>query len=178
MRALTLKDSKGGRLQMLSNLFKKKGKEEETALTPVTGRLIPIQEVPDPVFSEKMMGDGIAIMPESGSIVSPVDGTVVMVADTGHAIGVRSAQGTEYLIHIGLETVALKGAGFNALVRQDDQVAAGQPLIEADWDYLAAHAKSIVTPMVVTNGEGKAVIPGNAGPCTAGETVAMTIKAE
>ncbi|KZE37283.1 PTS glucose transporter subunit IIA [Bhargavaea cecembensis] len=161
---------------MLSNLFKKKDKEEKV-VAPVSGQLMPIDQVPDPVFSGKMMGEGIAVMPDSGSVVAPVDGTVVMVADTGHAIGIRSAQGTEYLIHIGLDTVALKGEGFNVLVRQDDKVTAGQPLIEADWTYLGENAKSTVTPIVVTNGEGKTVRPEAEGTCTAGETLVLTVTA-
>ena len=105
-------------------------------LAPAAGRAVPLEEVPDPVFSQKIIGDGIAVIPEDGRIVSPVTGEVVSVADTLHAYGFRTEEGLEILIHIGLETVALKGACFKALVKVGDKVQAGDPIAEVDLRFL------------------------------------------
>ena len=94
-------------------------------LAPLTGRAVPLEQVPDPVFSQKIIGDGIAVIPTEGKIVSPVSGEVVSVADTLHAYGFRTEDGLELLIHVGLETVALKGECFTAHVKTGDHVKAG-----------------------------------------------------
>lgn len=132
------------------NLFKKKPLE---IFSPVTGAVIPLSEVPDPVFSQKMMGEGLAVMPSGGNIHSPVNGTIMLVAATKHAVGIRAEDGTEILIHVGLETVALNGTGFTADVKEGEKVSAGQLLLEVDWDYISKNAKSIVTPIVITNSD-------------------------
>jgi sugar PTS system EIIA component len=132
------------------NLFKKKPLQ---IVAPVTGAVIPLGEVPDPVFSQKMMGEGLAIMPTEGSIHSPVNGTIMLVAATKHAVGIRAEDGTEILIHVGLETVALNGEGFNAFVKEGEKVSTGQLLLEVDWDYIRQNAKSIVTPIIITNSD-------------------------
>jgi len=138
---------------MRFNFFKK---EAVDFYIPVSGKIIPLEEVPDPVFSQKMMGEGIAVMPEKGDIVSPVKGTVILVAATKHAVGLRADDGSEILIHVGLETVALDGKGFNVAVKEGDKVSAGQLLIEVDWEYISTNAKSTITPIVITNSqEGK-----------------------
>ncbi|MBO0603441.1 PTS glucose transporter subunit IIA [Sporosarcina sp. E16_3] len=157
---------------MLSKLFKKRKLE---IYAPVNGQIVPLDQVPDPVFSEKMMGEGIAIMPDNGNIHAPVAGTVVLVSDTKHAIGLRSNDGTEILIHIGLETVALKGEGFTVLVAAGDKVSVGQSLIEVDWDYIREHAKSIITPIVITNSAERNVQLEVTKEGIMGETVLMTI---
>lgn len=133
---------------MKFNFFKK---EKLQIYAPVNGEIIPIEEVPDPVFSQKMMGEGIAMIPTKGNIIAPVRGTIILIPETKHAIGIRTEDGTEILIHIGLETVSLKGQGFTVAVNVGDQVSVGTLLIEVDWDYLSKHAKSIVTPIVITN---------------------------
>ncbi|MGX6444548.1 PTS sugar transporter subunit IIA [Neobacillus sp. K501] len=132
------------------NLFKKKPLQ---IISPVTGAVIPLSEVPDPVFSQKMMGEGLAIMPSGGTIHSPVNGTIMLVADTKHAVGIKAEDGTEILIHVGLETVALNGMGFTAEVKEGEKVSAGQLLLEVDWDYIRNNAKSIVTPIIITNSD-------------------------
>lgn len=119
--------------------------------SPVNGEIIPIEEVPDPVFNQKMIGEGVALMPAKGDICAPVNGTIIQIAPTKHAIGIRAEDGSEILIHIGLETVSLKGEGFTVAVKMDDKVVVGQPLIKVDWDFIRTHAKSIVTPIVITN---------------------------
>jgi PTS system glucose-specific IIA component len=157
---------------MLSKLFKKRKLQ---IYAPVNGEIVSLEQVPDPVFSQKMMGEGIAIMPDKGNIHAPVEGTVVLVSDTKHAIGLRSDDGTEILIHIGLETVALKGEGFTVLVAAGDKVSVGQALIEVDWDYIREHAKSIITPIVITNSAEKNVQLEITKEGIMGETVIMTI---
>ena len=97
-------------------------------LSPVTGNAIPLDQVPDPVFSQKIIGDGIAVIPTKGTIVSPVDGEVASVAETLHAFGFRTEDGLELLIHVGLETVGLKGECFEVFVKPGDKVKAGDPV--------------------------------------------------
>lgn len=135
---------------MRFNLFKKEKKELQI-YAPVSGKIIPIEEVPDPVFSQKMMGEGVAVIPTDGNIHAPVEGEVIQVAPTKHAVGILAKDGTEILIHVGLETVSLQGEGFQVAVQTGDKVLAGQLLIEVDWEYIKTHAKSTVTPIVITN---------------------------
>jgi glucose PTS system EIICBA or EIICB component len=132
--------------------------EDEVFVSPIKGEIKPISEVPDPVFAEKMMGDGFAILPSEGTIVSPVDGTIVNLFPTKHALGIVSDGGREVLIHVGIDTVKLEGKGFNGLVSQGDKVKKGQPLLEVDLEYVKNNAPSIITPIVFTNlKEGQAV---------------------
>lgn len=158
---------------MLFNLFKK---ETLKIYAPVNGEVIPLEEVPDPVFSQKMMGEGVAVIPEGGDICAPVDGTVILVADTKHAIGIRSKDGTEVLVHVGLETVALEGKGFDVLVQKGDDVSAGQRLMAVDWEYIRTNAESTITPIVITNGQetGKQYTFTGDKKGVAGETVIAT----
>jgi len=128
-------------------------KKQETLLSPVTGRLVPIEEVPDPTFAEKMLGDGIAIVPSEGVVVSPIDGEVISIFPTKHAIGLKSKQGLEILIHIGLDTVNMRGEGFDAFVEVGDKVSAGTKLISFSIDLIKQKASDIITPVVITNSE-------------------------
>lgn len=159
---------------MLSKLFnKKKGLE---VFAPIHGDIVPLDQVPDPVFSQKMMGEGIAIMPTDGKVHAPIDGTVVLVADTKHAVGLKAKDGTEFLIHIGLETVNLKGEGFTTLVKAGDQVTVGQPLVEVDWAYIGEHATSTITPIIVTNSDERTVAFNDEKKGIVGETVLFTTR--
>ncbi len=124
---------------------------EQDFVMPIEGEIIPITEVQDPVFSQKMMGDGFAIIPAKGSVVSPVDGEILNIFPTKHAIGIKSKQGYEILIHIGLETVHLKGEGFTVLVKDGEQVQKGQELIQFDLEKIKNSARSTETPVVFTN---------------------------
>lgn len=125
--------------------------EETSIIVPMTGELLPITEVPDPVFSQKMMGDGFCIKPEDGTVVSPVDGKVINVFPTKHAIGILSDGGREILVHVGIDTVKLNGEGFEVFVAEGDAVKAGLPLLKADLAYIGANAPSTITPVVFTN---------------------------
>lgn len=158
---------------MLLNLFKK---EKLHILAPVNGEIIPIEEVPDPIFSQKMMGEGVAIIPSKGDVCSPVEGTIIQIALTKHAIGILAEDGTEILIHIGLETVSLNGEGFGVSVEVGDKVVAGQLLVKVDWAFLSVHAKSIVTPIVITNSQesNKRILVTGGKEGIAGKTVIIT----
>lgn len=125
--------------------------EEETFVSPMTGRLLPITEVPDQVFSQKMMGDGFAIDPAEGVVASPVEGEIVNVFPTKHAIGIRSKGGREILIHIGIDTVNLQGEGFKSFISKGDAVKPGQKLMEVDLDVIRKKATSVISPILFTN---------------------------
>ncbi|HDE6807768.1 TPA: PTS transporter subunit IIABC [Staphylococcus aureus] len=119
---------------------------------PLTGEVTPLSEVPDQVFSEKMMGDGIAIKPSQGEVRAPFNGKVQMIFPTKHAIGLVSDSGLELLIHIGLDTVKLNGEGFTLHVEEGQEVKQGDLLINFDLDYIRNHAKNDITPIIVTQG--------------------------
>ena len=118
---------------------------------PINGKLINISEVPDAVFSQKMLGDGFAIEPNDGMVYSPINGKVIQKFPTNHAIGLETEDGLEILIHVGLDTVELKGEGFKNLVEVGDIVTEGQALLEVDLEFLKEKNKPIVTPVVFTN---------------------------
>lgn len=126
-------------------------KGDDIFVAPLKGKVVAITEVPDQVFAEKMMGDGFAIVPTEGMVVSPVDGKIVNLFPTKHAIGILSDNGREILIHVGIDTVNLKGEGFETLVSENARVVKGQPLLKVDLDYIKEHAKSTITPIVFTN---------------------------
>ncbi|WP_447931365.1 phosphoenolpyruvate--protein phosphotransferase [Sphingopyxis fribergensis] len=125
--------------------------------SPLRGWATTLDSVPDPVFAKRMMGDGVAIQPLDDTIVAPFDGEVVTLHDAGHAISLRSAEGAEILIHVGLDTVMLKGEGFTPLVAIGDTVSRGDPLIRFDLDAVALAATSLITPVIVTNAETFAI---------------------
>lgn len=122
-----------------------------TLMAHMTGNYVPLKEVPDPVFSEEMMGEGFAIEPTLGEVYSPVAGEIVQVFPTKHAVGIRTKNGLEILIHIGLETVALNGEGFETHVTAGDKIEVGQKLVTFDLPFVQQKAKSIITPCIITN---------------------------
>ena len=137
------------------NLRKILSKENQkacfTLASPVEGEVISLSQVSDPTFAQEMLGTGVAILPEKGRIVSPVNGTVVQVFDTGHAITLVSDEGVEVLIHIGLDTVELKGAPFTKIAKDGQSVAIGDLLIEFDEKAIIAAGYETVTPVVICN---------------------------
>ncbi len=124
---------------------------DQDFVMPIEGEIIPITEVEDQVFSQKMMGDGFAVIPANGSVVSPVDGEILNVFPTKHAIGIKSTQGLEILIHIGMDTVNLKGEGFTVLVEEGEKVTKGKEVLKFDLDFIKKSAPSAVTPVIFTN---------------------------
>ncbi|MFD1359439.1 PTS glucose transporter subunit IIA [Fictibacillus halophilus] len=163
---------------MFNKLFgKKEVKKEETIVAPLTGKIVSIEEVPDPTFSQKMMGDGIAIEPTEGVVVAPVDGEIVQFFHTKHAIGIQSESGAEILIHVGLETVNMNGEGFEGHVNVGDKVKAGDKLLTFDLDLIKEKAASTVTPIVITNGDAvESLDKRAASEATKGETSLLQIK--
>ncbi|MCU9600474.1 glucose-specific PTS transporter subunit IIBC [Pallidibacillus thermolactis] len=149
----------------------------EKYISPIKGKLIPISEVPDQVFSQKMMGDGFAIEPEDGLVVAPADGKIINVFPTKHAIGFQTVGGREILIHFGIDTVNLKGEGFETLVNEGEEVKAGQPLLRADINFIKEHVPSIITPVVFTNlSEGENIVLEKSGPVQLKEEDIISIK--
>ncbi|MDO4808037.1 MAG: glucose PTS transporter subunit IIA [Coriobacteriales bacterium] len=142
-----------------------------TVVAPMTGECIDMTTVPDPVFASLAMGNGVAIEPTEGGIYAPVSGTVTMVAGTGHAVGLLADDGTEILIHAGIDTVELNGEPFEIKVAANDQVKAGQLLIEADLDAIKAAGKPATTMVIVTNSDDYAAIEQTYGACKAGQKV-------
>lgn len=132
--------------------FKKKSKELEI-YTCVQGEVLPIENVPDPVFAEKILGDGIAINPSNGEIISPMDGEITMIQDSLHAIGIKVDDDIEILIHIGLETVELNGEGFTKKVNVNDRVKKGQPIVCFDKKLIEDKGYNTITMMLVINND-------------------------
>ncbi|MGL4799824.1 MAG: PTS sugar transporter subunit IIA [Cellulosilyticaceae bacterium] len=156
------------------NFFKKlKGIE---LCSPLTGNAVALSEVPDAVFAEKMVGDGIAIRPTSNKVVAPCDGKVVQIFPTNHAVGIEVEGGIDLLIHVGIDTVELKGEGFTRLVEEGTDVKKGQPILEIDFDKINELGKPTITPFIVTNMDQVEIKSMHQGPVTAGETVVMTVK--
>ncbi|WP_210729259.1 sucrose-specific PTS transporter subunit IIBC [Actinomyces procaprae] len=122
-----------------------------TITSPIQGRAVPLTEVQDQTFASGMLGPGMAVVPASGPVVSPVDGEVLVAFPTGHAYGLRSASGVELLIHVGMDTVELNGKHFTPKVSAGDKVLRGQPLVEVDWAGVTAAGYQTVTPIVVSN---------------------------
>jgi len=134
-----------------SDNAKKSEKGQIELLSPIKGEILELSEVPDPTFAQEILGAGIAFKPEIGEVVAPVDGKIVNLFDTKHAVGLQTESGVEILIHIGLDTVQMGGEGFESFVEQGDTVKAGDKLIEVNLDLVKEKAESIITPMVVTN---------------------------
>ena len=144
-------------------------------LSPMTGEAVGLGEVPDPVFSQKIVGDGMAVIPSEGKLLSPVDGEIISVADTKHAYGLRTAEGLELLIHVGLETVHLNGECFQVFVKPGDKVKAGDLLAEVDLAYLKERGINPITPVLVCGGFQGQQLNAAAGPVQAGKTVLMEL---
>jgi multiphosphoryl transfer protein len=143
---------------------------------PLSGPLVPIERVPDPVFAQKMVGDGISIDPLDQSLLAPCDGEVVQMHPAGHAVTLAGAGGIEVMMHIGLDTVELKGKGFTPRVKVGDRVKCGDLLIDFDADYIARHAKSLLTVIVITNSERVAAMEPASGSVKAGEDVVLALE--
>ncbi|PKH20541.1 PTS N-acetyl glucosamine transporter subunit IIABC [Enterobacterales bacterium CwR94] len=149
----------------------------ETLVSPVSGEVVALEQVPDEAFASKAVGDGLAIKPTSKTVVSPAAGTVVKIFNTNHAFCLETATGVEVVVHMGLDTVALEGKGFTRLVEEGATVTAGQPVLEMDLDYLNANARSMISPVVVSNIDDYAGVNLlAAGNVVAGETKLFEIK--
>lgn len=150
--------------------------KEKTMTAIVDGMSYPLKEVKDGVFSEKMMGEGIAFLPENGNVSAPCDGIVSAVYDTGHAYGILTEDGREVLIHIGLETVNLDGKGFTVKVKQDQKVKQGDMLCEVNLDYLQSQNVRLDTMLVFPGLEENSIELTAFGKVSAGDTVVAKVK--
>ena len=141
-------------------------------VAPLAGNAIPMEQVSDPVFASGVMGGGIAIVPSEGKLYAPADGKVIVLADTGHAVGIAADNGAEILMHVGIDTVGLEGKPFTAHVKVGDHVNAGQLLMDIDLDYIRAQGLDTVTPIIITNTASyEAVEPCANGPVKVGDQV-------
>lgn len=157
--------------------FLKKKRENDPAKKQVVavtdGRVIPMEEVNDHVFSGKMMGDGVAIIPEGTRVVAPCAGKISMIADTGHAFGMECDNGLELLVHIGIDTVSLGGKGFTVLCEAESHVEAGTPIITFDPAVMKEAGLDMTTPIVILEDGGKQIQMSYPENAKAGESVVM-----
>lgn len=137
---------------------------------PLSGMCVPLEEVPDPAFSGRMVGDGGAVEPTGDTVLAPCDATVAALFPTGHAIALETSDGVELLIHIGIETVNMQGKGFEKLVAQGDEVKAGTPLLRFDRTAISGAGNPTVTPVLITNMERIKSMKIAEGEVRAGET--------
>lgn len=154
-----------------------KEKIQSVVYAPLTGKAVPLEQVPDPVFSGKVLGDGVAIIPEDGRIVSPVDGQIESVAETGHAYGFSTEDGLELLVHVGLETVSLKGECFKVHVKEGDKVKKGDLVAEVDLAYLAEKNINPITPVLICSDMDDQDLKCAEGGVEAGKTAVLMLKA-
>ncbi|ABM04172.1 PTS system D-glucose-specific IIA component, Glc family [Psychromonas ingrahamii 37] len=120
-------------------------------IAPISGEIVAIEDVPDVVFAEKIVGDGIAIRPTGNKMVAPCDGTIGKIFETNHAFSLESDTGIELFVHFGIDTVELKGKGFTRIAEEGQKVKMGDTIIEFDLAFLTEKAKSILTPIVISN---------------------------
>lgn len=149
----------------------------ETLVSPVTGDVVALEQVPDEAFASKAVGDGVAIRPTGKTVVSPAAGTIVKIFNTNHAFCLETDAGAEVVVHMGIDTVALEGKGFTRLVEEGATVKAGQPVLELDLDFLNANARSMISPVVVSNiDDYSGVISLASGSVVAGQTKLFEIQ--
>jgi len=132
-------------------MFRRKKNKSSVIMAPVTGNAIPITEVNDQVFSDKILGDGVAIIPQDDIFYAPCNGIVVQVAHTHHAICIETDNGLELLIHLGMDTVQLDGAGFTAHIKAGEKIKIGDKLITMDRAFIKGKGFTCVSPFIVTN---------------------------
>ena len=166
-----------------SNLFHKKEEpapapaaktDDKTIYSPLEGEIRVLSEIEDPVFSSEALGKGCAIEPTKGEVVAPFDGTIEQVADTNHAVGMMGDNGVEVLIHVGMDTVELKGKGYEPKVKVGDKVKKGQLLLKFDMAAISAAGYKLTTPVVVTNTDDFASVePAATGKVTQGQAVVL-----
>ncbi len=153
-----------------------KKNKEIPVYAPMNGVATALSDVPDEAFAEKMLGDGAAVLPDGGEVLSPVDGVVADVTDTKHAFCITTDDGTDLLLHIGVNTVNLKGEGFSVFVSDGDHVKAGAEIAQVDLELLKKHGLPLETPVLLTEPEKTEVVKTNSGTMHAGKDVLFTYK--
>ncbi len=147
----------------------KEVRADEIILAPLTGEVKDIKECSDPVFAQEIVGKGVIIIPSEGKVYAPVDGKISMLAETGHAVGITSDNGTELLIHVGLDTVELEGKPFDIKAENNANVKRGDLLIEFNIEEIKANGKEIQSPVIVTNTDDKTITSLKLGQINHGE---------
>jgi len=146
-------------------------------ISPITGDIVALEQVPDEAFASKAVGDGVAVKPTDKTVVAPAAGTVVKIFNTNHAFCLETENGAEIVVHMGIDTVALNGQGFKRLVEEGAEVQAGQPILEMDLDFLNANARSMISPVVCSNSDDySALVILATGKVVAGQTPLYEIK--
>ncbi|CAH2214498.1 glucose-specific PTS transporter subunit IIBC [Tepidibacter aestuarii] len=176
-----IKDIMNGKTPVVKEVEKKTiakdSSKELKFVSPLNGKVLDIADVPDKVFSQKIMGDGFAIEPTNGEVVSPVDGVITTFFKTKHAIGFTADNGQEVLVHFGIDTVNLNGEGFEALAKEGDKVKAGQPILKVDLQKVKKEVPSLITPIVFTNlDEGQQVSAKIGKTVKVGDKEIVTVK--
>lgn len=143
---------------------------------PLSGEIVNIEDVPDVVFAEKIVGDGIAIKPTGNKMVAPIDGTIGKIFETNHAFSIESNNGIELFVHFGIDTVELKGEGFKRIAEEGKQVKKGDVIIEFDLPFLEQRAKSTLTPVVISNMDEIKDMSKLSGQVAVGESPVIRIK--
>lgn len=143
---------------------------------PVSGDIVAIEKVPDVVFAEKIVGDGIAIAPKGDQMLAPIDGTIGKIFETNHAFSIESPQGLELFVNFGVGTVELRGKGFKRLAEEGQTVKAGDPILAFDIEYLRDQVESLLTPVVLANMEDVKYLDKAQGSVTAGKDVIFTVQ--
>ena len=144
--------------------------------SPVNGQIVPISQVSDPTFSEEMVGKGVAIIPSDGKFYSPADGTLVSLFPTGHAFCLNTVDGAEVLVHIGIDTVKLKGEFFNTIATQGATVKKGDLIVEVDLDGVKNAGYDIITPIVIANYGKFSKLDRNTGSVNSGDAAIFLSK--
>ncbi len=157
----------------LFDFFKKKKYVEEyfEIYSPLNGTIIPIEEIPDEAFAEKIIGDGVGIVPTGDTIYAPCDADDISIFDTNHAISFETSNGLELIVHFGIDTVKLDGQGFTRIAEDGQSVKKGDPLVKFDLEYIKANAKSHKTPVIISNMDVVEELIRTKGEIKAGEVL-------
>lgn len=163
---------------LFDKLFGSKDKKaiDVEIYAPLSGVLVNIEDVPDVVFSEKIVGDGVAIRPTGDKMVAPADGVIGKIFETNHAFSLQTDDGVELFVHFGIDTVELKGEGFTRVAKEGQRVKRGETIIEFDLPLLEGKAKSILTPVVISNMDEINHIEKKQGEVVAGDSVVLSVK--
>lgn len=151
-------------------------KVEGFMVSPMSGKMVSVREIPDEVFSEKIIGDGAAVIPDDNVIVAPISGEVVQVADTGHAFCIRSDDGLDVLLHIGVDTVNMKGEGFESFISTGQKVKAGEKIGTADIKLIEEKGYPLHSAVLITNMQDIENMETYSGEAQAGETKLISYK--
>ncbi len=156
----------------------KKNDKLISVFAPVNGMVIPETDIPDVAFSSGMLGEGLGIVPKNGHFISPVKGTVIDVTSTGHAISLKSDDGAEILLHIGIDTVTLKGEGFSVKVKNGDKVEVGTPLVDVDLNFIKSKNLSDICALIIINHDEFSQLTVFEGECEAGSSRIISFVSE